>query len=52
MGNYMWHYHVLAGGNQAVRVFVENGWVDEGMFDGVPEGVYTANVVYREVLQH
>jgi len=39
------------GQRQAVRVLVEGGWVEEGMFDGVPAGVYTANVVYREVLQ-
>jgi ATP-dependent DNA helicase PIF1 len=38
------------GRMQAVRVLVEDGWVNEGEFDGVPEGMYTANVVYREVL--
>ena len=39
------------GNRQAVRVLVEDGWVEEGMFEGVPSGVYTTNVVYREVLQ-
>jgi hypothetical protein len=38
------------GNKQAVRVLVEGGWVEEGEFDNVPEGLYTANVVYREVL--
>jgi hypothetical protein len=38
------------GNKQAVRVLVEGGWVNEGEFDNVPEGLYTANVVYREVL--
>jgi hypothetical protein len=33
-----------------VRVLVEGGWVNQGEFDNVPEGLYTANVVYREVL--
>eukprot|EP00775_Hariotina_reticulata_P001913 gene1913-biopygen3406 len=37
---------------QAVRVLVNDGWVEEGMFDGVPSGVYTANVVYCEVLHN
>lgn len=38
------------GSKQAVRVLVEGGWVNQGEFDNVPEGLYTANVVYREVL--
>jgi ATP-dependent DNA helicase PIF1 len=38
------------GRRQAVRVLVEGGWVNEGEIDNVPEGMYTANVVYREVL--
>jgi hypothetical protein len=38
------------GNKQAVRVLVEEGWVNEGEIDNVPEGMYTANVVYREVL--
>jgi ATP-dependent DNA helicase PIF1 len=38
------------GNKQAVRVLVEGGWVEQGEFDNVPEGLYTANVVYREVL--
>jgi ATP-dependent DNA helicase PIF1 len=38
------------GRRQAVRVLVEGGWVNEGEIDNVPEGLYTANVVYREVL--
>eukprot|EP00775_Hariotina_reticulata_P003357 gene3357-biopygen5045 len=37
---------------QAVRVLVEDGWVEEGMLDGVPSGVYTANVVHCEVLHN
>jgi hypothetical protein len=32
----------------AVKVFVVNGWRDAE--DGVPAGVYTMKVVYREVL--
>jgi ATP-dependent DNA helicase PIF1 len=38
------------GSKQAVRVLVEGGWVSQGEFDNVPEGFYTANMVYREVL--
>jgi hypothetical protein len=38
------------GRRQAVRVLVEGGWVNEGDIENVPEGMYTANVVYREVL--
>jgi ATP-dependent DNA helicase PIF1 len=38
------------GSKQAVRVLVEGGWVNQGEIDNVPEGMYTANVVYREVL--
>ena len=38
------------GSKQAMRVLVEGGWVNQGEFDNVPEGLYTANVVYREVL--
>jgi hypothetical protein len=29
---------------------VEGGWVNEGEVENVPEGLYTVNVVYREVL--
>ena len=35
---------------QAVRVLVEGGWVNAGDVQNVPEGLYTVNVVYREVL--
>lgn len=38
------------GRRQAVRVLVEGGWVNEGDVENVPEGLYTVNVVYREVL--
>jgi hypothetical protein len=38
------------GRRQAVRVLVEGGWVNEGEVENVPEGLYTVNVVYREVL--
>jgi ATP-dependent DNA helicase PIF1 len=38
------------GSKQAVRVLLEGGWVNQGKIDDVPEGKYTANVVYREVL--
>jgi hypothetical protein len=38
------------GSKQAVRVLVEGGWVNQGEIDDVPEGKYTANVVYRELL--
>lgn len=38
------------GNKQAVRVLVEGGWVNEGDIHNVPEGMYTANVVYHEVL--
>jgi hypothetical protein len=38
------------GRRQAVRVLVEGGWVNEGDIENVPEGMYAANVVYREVL--
>jgi ATP-dependent DNA helicase PIF1 len=38
------------GRKQAVRVLVEGGWVNEGEIENAPEGLYTANVVYREVL--
>jgi hypothetical protein len=38
------------GRRQAVRVLVAGGWVNEGDIENVPEGMYTANVVYREVL--
>lgn len=37
------------GCRQAVHVLVEGGWVNEGEFEGVPEGMYTVNVVYTEV---
>jgi hypothetical protein len=39
------------GRRQAVCVLVEGGWVKAGEIENVPEGMYTANVVYREVLQ-
>lgn len=38
------------GRRQAVRVLVEEGWVNEGGVESVPEGLYTVNVVSREVL--
>jgi ATP-dependent DNA helicase PIF1 len=38
------------GRRQAVRVLVEGGWVNEGDVENVPAGLYTVNVVYREVL--
>ena len=38
------------GRRQAVRVLVEGGWVNEGDVENVPEGLYTVNVVYCEVL--
>jgi ATP-dependent DNA helicase PIF1 len=39
------------GRRQAVCVLVEGGWVKAGEIENVPEGMYTANIVYREVLQ-
>jgi len=38
------------GCRQAERVLVEGGWVNEGEIDEMPEGLYTVNVIYREVL--
>ena len=35
---------------EAVCVLAVNGWVQGGELDGVPTGMYTTNVVYREVL--
>jgi hypothetical protein len=33
-----------------LRVLLEGGWVNQGQIGNVPEGKYTANVVYRELL--
>lgn len=35
---------------EAVRVLAVNGWVQGGDLEGVPAGMFTTNVVYREVL--
>jgi hypothetical protein len=42
--------YVALSRRQAVRVLAEGGWVNEGEVENVPEGLYTVNVVYCEVL--
>ena len=37
------------GSPGAIKVLAINGWMDAAL--GVPEGVYTKNVVFREVFQ-